>query len=255
MKGPLVLLSGPSCVGKSPLHKALARHFPALAARLKKLVLYTSRPPRPGEVEGVDYYFRPQAVIEAFRGEAGFLVLDVRGDVQALELQQVREVAETALPFFEGNPFVAKALLQAEALADFPKLSVFLSPLGLDELRALLKEPQVDLPELVTELMRRKLLRRLQKRKPWPSLADLETIERRAKSAWQEMQLAPLFDYVLCNHDGEDSDNWEAFYFPLGEARKTLLNFAALLEDEVPPYPETVEHWPPDFLAQNEAGD
>jgi hypothetical protein len=46
--GRLVILSGPSCVGKSPLDKALARLYPKLHARLRKLVLHTSRAPRPG---------------------------------------------------------------------------------------------------------------------------------------------------------------------------------------------------------------
>ena len=32
------------------------------------------------------------------------------------------------------------------------------------------------------------------------------------------------------NHDGEDSDNWEAFYYPLGNAHRAPLAFADLLE-------------------------
>ena len=46
----LVLLSGPSCVGKGPLASALTRHHPELAAQLAPLVLHNSRDPRPGEV-------------------------------------------------------------------------------------------------------------------------------------------------------------------------------------------------------------
>jgi hypothetical protein len=33
------------------------------------------------------------------------------------------------------------------------------------------------------------------------------------------------------NHDGEASENWDAFYYPLGDAREALLAFAALLTD------------------------
>jgi len=36
--GRLVILSGPSCVGKSPLDRALARCYPELHQRLQKLV-------------------------------------------------------------------------------------------------------------------------------------------------------------------------------------------------------------------------
>ena len=65
--GRLVILSGPSCVGKSPLARDLARFHPELHRRLQKLVLYNSRDPRPGEKDGVDYHFRTRAQIEALQ--------------------------------------------------------------------------------------------------------------------------------------------------------------------------------------------
>jgi guanylate kinase len=50
----LIVLSGPSGVGKSTvLRSLLARH----PDRLRLSVSATTRPPRPGEQEGVDYYF------------------------------------------------------------------------------------------------------------------------------------------------------------------------------------------------------
>ena len=63
--GRLVILSGPSCVGKGPLHAALKKFHPEIVARTPKFVLYDSRAPRPGEIDGVDYHFRSRAVIEA----------------------------------------------------------------------------------------------------------------------------------------------------------------------------------------------
>jgi hypothetical protein len=42
-KGRLVILSGPSCVGKSPLAKALYKFYPELCKTLKALVLYGER--------------------------------------------------------------------------------------------------------------------------------------------------------------------------------------------------------------------
>jgi guanylate kinase len=41
--GRLVILSGPSCVGKSPLAKALAKFYPEIRKTLQPLVLYNSR--------------------------------------------------------------------------------------------------------------------------------------------------------------------------------------------------------------------
>jgi len=92
----------------------------------------------------------------------------------------------------------------------------------------------------VTDIQRRKLLRRTRRHKQELSLKDLEEIERRAGSAYREIREAWRFQYVIANHDGEDSDNWEAFYYPIGDARKTLESFAALLKGEVP---AGVEKW------------
>jgi guanylate kinase len=59
-------------------------------------------------------------------------------------------------------------------------------------------------------------------------------------SAFRELKEAHHFEYVIPNHDGEDSDNWQAFYYPLGEARGAVLAVAALLRGE---YPKGVEGW------------
>src|SRR5208337_3108570 len=106
----LVILSGPSCVGKSPLEKALAKFHPQLRQALRKLVLYNSRSPRPGEVEGVDYHFRTRSQVEALRAESRYAVLDVRGDLQAVDVEELRAWLAESHAFFEGNPFVGRAL-------------------------------------------------------------------------------------------------------------------------------------------------
>lgn len=51
---------------------------------------------------------------------------------------------------------------------------------------------------------------------------------------------------VIPNHDGEDSANWDGFYYPLGDARKSLNAFVALLEGETP---AGVKHWESDLLS------
>jgi guanylate kinase len=241
-----VILSGPSCVGKSPLDRALARLYPELHRRLQKLVLYNSRDPRPGERDGVDYHFRTRTQIEAMRSEKQYVVLDVRGDLQALDLSGLTSLLERGDAFFEGNPFVGRLLQTHPALARAQRLSVFLAPLSKDEI-LFLKDParSLSLPELVTDLMRRKLLRRTRRQKGELSLKDLEDIERRAGNAFRELQEAVHFQWVIPNHDGEDSDNWEAFYYPLGDARRALLTFVDLLEGRIPSH---AERWEADLL-------
>jgi guanylate kinase len=234
-RGRLVILSGPSCVGKSPLDRALARFYPALRSRLQKLVLFNSRAPRPGEADGVDYHFRTRPQIEAMRSQARFAVLDVRGDLQALDLQELTGLLEHGDALFEGNPFVGRLLQTHPALVQVRRLSVCLSPLSKEEI-LFLRDParNLSLEELITDVMRRKLLRRTKRQKGELSSNDLENIERRAGSAFHELREAVHFDWVIPNHDGEDSDNWDAFYYPLGDARRALLAFVDLLEGREP---------------------
>jgi guanylate kinase len=88
----------------------------------------------------------------------------------------------------------------------------FSFPLSEEEI-VFLKAPErnVSLEDLLTEVMREKLLRRTCRHRGELSLADLKNIETRASSAYRELQTAWQFEYVIPNHDGEDSDNWEAF--------------------------------------------
>jgi len=244
--GQLVILSGPSCVGKTPLKRALARFQPDLYRRLQKLVLFNSRAPRPGERDGADYHFRTREQMEALRGDKRLVVLDVRGDLQALDLQELVVLLEQGDGFFEGNPFVGRLLQTHSSLAQVQRLSVFLAPLSRDEV-LFLRDPARNIAwdELVTDIMRRKLLRRTRKQKGELSAKDLEEIERRATSAPKELREAQHFQWVIPNHDGEDSDNWEAFNFPLGDARKALLALVDLLEGR---QPLIAEKWEPGLV-------
>jgi guanylate kinase len=242
----LVLLSGPSCVGKSPLTRALERFFPELAQRLKAPVLYNCRIPRPGERDGVEYHFRSREFLEELRAKDGYLVLDVRNDVQALALDDLQAILDAGQDaFFEGNPYIATALLDSPLLAAFPKLSVFLAPVSAAEVAHLQSQGEGVAARVVRDVMRRKLMRRTARQKGALSLPDLQDIEARCGAAWRELSYAWRFDWVLPNHDGEDSENWDAFYWPLGDARQSLRDFAALLEGGVP---ECGERWRADLI-------
>ena len=240
----LVIIAGPSGVGKSPLHAALTRLAPEISRGLRRLVLYNSRAPRPGEADGVDYHFRPRAEIEALRDRPGFTVMEVRGDLQALDRDELQQALAAGDVVFEGNPFIGTALLEFATAGSVPVCSVFVSPLSQEEIVSL-GEAGVVLPELVTEVMRRKLLRRARRQKGLLSVPDLEEVERRAGGAYAELRMAPRFTWVLPNHDGEDSEHWSAFYHPLGDARRTC---QALLEILAGGEPALAEHWSEELL-------
>ncbi len=69
-KGPLIILSGPSGSGKSTLIRRLLEEG-ALPLRLS--VSATTRLPRPGEIDGVHYYFWKRPRFEAQRDAGAFL--------------------------------------------------------------------------------------------------------------------------------------------------------------------------------------
>jgi guanylate kinase len=67
--GQLIIVSGPSGAGKTTVLKEVLARFP----RLVPSVSATTRPPRPGEVDGVDYYFLSPDEFAARRERGEFL--------------------------------------------------------------------------------------------------------------------------------------------------------------------------------------
>ncbi|MBF0133585.1 MAG: hypothetical protein HQL75_13490 [Magnetococcales bacterium] len=244
----IIILAGPGCVGKRPLFAAFRRFYPEMASRFRRLILFNDRNPNPGEDDGVDYYFRSRMELESMRFKDGFVVADVRGNLQALEINQIRRIFEEGnIPYYEGNPFVPAKLWDEGILHQFPHLPIYLSPLSKEEILFLRSpERRVDLSALVREMQRRKLLRRAVNRKRILSLKDLEDIEHGTASAYLELREAWKFKHILVSYDSGDGDHWDAFHYPLGSARKALLSFAALVAGEA--VVEEDGPWPQDLL-------
>ena len=223
----------------------MKRLHPDLAGGLTPLVLYNSRAPRPGERDGLDYHFRTRDEVEALRADPRYVVIDVRGDLQGLDLTELAAALADHDVLFEGNPFVGRLLQTHPSLGGVSRLGIFLSPLSREEIVFFRDEARASLPDLVRDVMRRKLLRRARRQKGELSMKDLEEVERRAGSAYAELAEAHHFDHVVPNHDGEDSDHWDAWYHPLGDARRTLQAFVALLRGETPAW---IEKWEADCI-------
>ena len=138
--------------------------------------------------------------------------------------------------------YSGRILLEFAISQQIPNLNMFMAPISRDEILFLQSsDSNIELQDLVTDIMRRKLLRRTRKQKSELSLKDLENIEKRASSAYGELGMAWRFSYVIPNHDGEDSENWDAFYYPLGDALKSLQSFVSLYRNEEPDHIETWE--------------
>jgi guanylate kinase len=189
-------LTGPSCVGKSPLEAAVNRLYPGLLAA--RPVLCHSRMPRVGrgEVHGRDYYFLPAALIRSWADRPDFLVSQVHSAWQAIDLVQLEDLlAQHDLVFAVAYHTFGPSLARLAAERGFEVRSVFLQPVDWDV--------QTEQAAIV-DLMLGKLQRR--------GTDERAKIERRALDALVEMAASGVFTHRLINPAGEDDvDEWGEF--------------------------------------------
>ncbi len=123
----LIVLTGPSGVGKGTLLRSLLRRHPDLRVSVSA----TTRPPRPGEVEGREYYFMQRPQFEALIAQSELLewaeyagnyygtprqpvLAQVQQDhrvILEIELEgarQIRQTAPDALQVFVQPPSMAE---------------------------------------------------------------------------------------------------------------------------------------------------
>lgn len=132
--GRLVVLSGPSGVGKDTVLDAWIARNP----RVQRVVTYTTRAPRPGEVDGVDYVFvKVDRFFEHARAGDFLEYKEVHGNHYASPLR------DTERMLTEGRVAVLKIDVQG-ALTVMPlrpdAITVFLLPPDGDELARRIRE-------------------------------------------------------------------------------------------------------------------
>ncbi|MEN9595275.1 MAG: hypothetical protein RLY23_1758 [Actinomycetota bacterium] len=169
----LIVIAGPSGVGKGTVVRALVARDPSLWVSVSA----TTRAKRAEEVEGVDYFFMARKEFLRIRKEDGFLEwFEVYGDLKGTPTQPVEERLAA------GNDVLLEIDVQG-ALAvreKFPDaLLIFLRPPNRAEQR-----------------------RRLEGRAEGDS-AQQAAIETRLAQAEVEEGLASRFDNVVTNRDSE----------------------------------------------------
>jgi len=89
--GLLIVVSGPSGTGKGTVCKELLRKMPETAYSISA----TTRAPRAGEQDGVNYYFLERSAFEQMIAEDGFLEwAEVYGNYYGTPLAKIRERLE-----------------------------------------------------------------------------------------------------------------------------------------------------------------
>lgn len=162
--------------------------------------------------------------------EGELSTVDVRGDLHGLDIEQTMALLNERDVFYEGNPYVACRIMEEPRLRGFPRISIFLSPLSLSEIN-FFKDPvrNTDLSSMIQRIMEQKLLRRARALHGELSLGEMRNVEHRAQRAFAELRYAWKFDAVVPNHDGEDSENWTAFSYPIGDARTAVETVHSLI--------------------------
>ena len=120
----ILVLSGPSAVGKSTVVRCLRERVPQLYFSVSA----TTRAPRPGEVDGVDYHFVTQESFQRLIDEGALLEwADIHGGLHrsGTPAQPVRDAARDGRPvLIEVDLAGAKAIKRAMPEA----FTVFLAP-------------------------------------------------------------------------------------------------------------------------------
>jgi guanylate kinase len=168
MPGTLYIVAAPSGAGKTSLTKALLEQEPGIALS----VSYTSRLPRPNEVDGVHYHFVSRAVFEEMirRGEF-FEHAVVHGDLKGTSRVAVeRTLAQGRDVLLEIDWQGAR---QVRALMP-DSVQIFILPPSWKALRERLEKRGQDAPDVIAA---------------------------RLEAAREEMRHCGDFDYVIMNQD------------------------------------------------------
>ncbi|MFT8311706.1 MAG: guanylate kinase [Sporolactobacillus sp.] len=128
-KGLLVVLSGPSGVGKGTVCKALRKR----GTQLKYSISATTRKPREGEIDGVHYFFKTREQFEQMIKQEKLLEwAEYVGNCYGTPVDYVRESIEC------GEDVILEIEVQGalQVKKKFPEaLFIFLAPPNLDELK------------------------------------------------------------------------------------------------------------------------
>ncbi|HEB83076.1 MAG TPA: guanylate kinase [Gammaproteobacteria bacterium] len=167
-QGSLYVVSAASGAGKTSLLKALLEQMTDLVVS----VSHTTRPPRPGEVDGVNYHFVDEATFKAMADAGEFFEhATVFGNMYGTSQQHVQQQLDTGVDVILEIDW--QGARQVRQLAPQCR-TVFIVPPSVAALRERLTARGQD---------------------------DNEVIDRRMREAVDEMSHYVEFDYLVINDD------------------------------------------------------
>lgn len=169
-EGRLFILSAPSGGGKTTLCRAVCKHFPDILYS----VSYTTRLPRPGEKNGVDYYFISKDVfVQMMKCDKWAEWAEVHGNFYGTSADLLKNV------LCAGNDILLDIDVQGtvKILEKYPEsITIFIMPPSLETLRMRLESRGED---------------------------KKDVIERRMINAKTEMEQSHLYQHVIVNENLE----------------------------------------------------
>ncbi len=165
--GLLLVVSGPSGVGKGTLVKALMERN----SRIKMSVSATTRAPRPGEIDGVHYFFKSEEEFKAMVDRGEFLEYihvfgsKYYGTPRSFVEQQLASGYDVILEID-----VQGAMKVKQAFSD--AVLIFITAPSMSEIKS-------------------RLIGR--------GTETMEQVEKRFATAFEEIKMIPQYDYVIIN--------------------------------------------------------
>lgn len=197
--GVLLLISAPSGGGKTTVCASMLAQNPPL----RRVITCTTRPPRPGEVDGVDYHFFAMPEFER-RIEAGEFLEHARvygnryGTLRSSVLDVLRSGLDVLLNIDVQGAASIRAAARAEPELAASLVTVFLTPATLTELEGRLRGRG--------------------------SEAD-DVVERRLAAAPGEVAEAEHFDYLVVSGTREEDLNRVQCIYVAEQARRHRVAF------------------------------
>lgn len=147
-----MVITGPSGVGKGTLVRSLLKRHPDIYLS----VSMTTRSPRPGEVNGKDYFFvTPEKFQDLIAAEQLLEWAQFAGNYYGTPRQQVEEkIKQGILVLLEIELEGARQIR-----ASFPEaLRLFILPPSMSELERRLRDRQSESPEAITRRLNRAII-------------------------------------------------------------------------------------------------